>query len=303
MFSVAVGHTSSSSHHQSITSVPQCLCSRWADARMRPPELHPKSLQGPPQGSLYPPEEEEDGQAQVLSHPRGASRSRSGISAGSGRNVVAAGTMPAPCTGHLRDSPGAAAQAQPCSQGAGRKQMEMTLASISCGRTRRQDFLQHCSPCQPSRALGTTAITEGSQRCVPHTGTSTLWHPVPPHCPPGATGLQCQHTRSSTSRNQHDGIPCHCPQLCPARCWSAWGRIHPSAAPGARLELQAGLCDSEGLCEGRQAHPMQPPGLAQRRFIWNEQFPNKLCNLKILRKKAGGRGACGSSASAWGLQG
>lgn len=71
---------------------------------------------------------------------------------------------------------------------------------------------------------------------------------------------------------------CHCPQLCPVHYLSG-------SAPRAGLELQSGLHDSAELREGGQVHSMQPPGLAQRRFIWNEQFPNKLCNLKILRKR------------------
>lgn len=75
--------------------------------------------------------------------------------------------------------------------------------------------------------------------------------------------------------------------------------------PWRRLELQAGLPDSAELWEGGLACPAQPPGLAQWRFIWNRQFPNKLCNLKIFKekKKAEGRGARSSSASACGPQG
>lgn len=177
---MAVGHHQRlQPHHLGTTSIPQCPCSWWADARVRPPELHPNSLQHPPQGSLCPPEEE-DGQAQALSHPQGASglRSRSGISAGSGRNVVAAGTMPAPCTGPLRDSTGAAAQAQPCSQGAGRKQMEMTPAAISCGRTRG------LSP-PPLPLLAQQGLGHHRHHCsgLPKPcatqGTSTLLHPAP----------------------------------------------------------------------------------------------------------------------------
>lgn len=177
---MAVGHHQClQPHHLGTTSIPQCPCSWRADARVRPPELHPNSLQHPPQGSLCPPEEE-DGQAQALSHPQGASglRSRSGISAGSGRNVVAAGTMPAPCTGPLRDSTGAAAQAQPCSQGAGRKQMEMTPAAISCGRTRGLSPPPLPLPAQQGLGHHRHHCSGLPKPCAAQ-GTSTLLHPAP----------------------------------------------------------------------------------------------------------------------------
>lgn len=79
-------------------------------------------------------------------------------------------------------------------------------------------------PCWPSRALGTQGITApGCRSPVPHTGTSTLLHPVPSPswggtCGTG-TGLQCQHIRgaprSSTRRNLRHGTFCHCPQHTP----------------------------------------------------------------------------------------
>lgn len=63
-------------------------------------------------------------------------RALSGISAGSGRNAAAVGTMRhlAPILSVTRS--GAAARAQPRAQGAGRMQMEMTPVAVSCGRMR-----------------------------------------------------------------------------------------------------------------------------------------------------------------------
>lgn len=303
---MAVGHHQRlQPHHLGTTSIPQCPCSWWADACVRPPELHPNSLQRPPQGSLCPPEEE-DGQAQALSHPQGASglRSRSGISAGSGRNVVAAGTMPAPCTGPLRDSTGAAAQAQPCSQGAGRKQMEMTPAAISCGRTRG------LSP-PPLPLLAQQGLGHHRHHCsgLPKPcatqGTSTLLHPAPwldrCHLHPGVAHAttRCRtapargcpvsaHQGCTQELSQQEPAPWDPRPLAPAvpSMLLEWlGESPALGCPRVGLELWTGLRGGAELPEVGQARPAQPPGLAQWRFIWNEWFPNKLCNLKILRKR------------------
>lgn len=174
--------------------------------------------------------------------------------------------------------------------------MEMTVAAISCSRTHRLSspplLLLAQRPWAPETSLlsaakavcHTQAPAPCCTQCHLHAGVAC----ATTYCGMG-TGLQCLHIRgaprSSTSRNKWHVTLCHCPQLRPVHCLSGWGRAQPSAAPGAGLELQAGLLDSAELCEGGQVHPMQPPGLAQRRFIWNEQFRNKLCNLKILRKR------------------
>lgn len=136
----------------------------------------------------------------------------------------------------------------------------------------------HQHPAAPSALAG--PVPSPSQ-------CGTRHHPLPDGPLRGAA--RCQHIRgaprSSASRNQRHGTLGPCPQLCPACCWSGWGRAQPSAAPGVGLELWTGLRGGAELPEAGQARPAQPPGLAQWRFIWNEWFPNKLCNLKILRKR------------------
>lgn len=91
------------------------------------------------------------------------------------------------------------------------------------------------------------------------------------------------HQRCTQELNQKEPAAWDLLPLSPAHSRSGWGRAQPSAAPGMSLELQAGLHDIAELHEGEQVCPAQPPGLAHPRFIWNEQFPNKLRNLKILR--------------------
>ena len=77
---------------------------------------------------------------------------------------------------------GAAARAQPCSQGAGRKQMEMTPAAVSCGRTRwlSPPLLQLPSQ-RGRRDPGSVGIAARACKSpVPHAGTSTLLRPLSP---------------------------------------------------------------------------------------------------------------------------
>lgn len=97
--------------------------------------------------------------------PWGATRLRalSGISAGSGRNAAAEGTMRhlAPVLSVTRSA--AAARAQPCTQGAGRMQMEMTLVAVSCGRM-RPAFSSSAPDAEPG-ALGGSALCRRAEQC------------------------------------------------------------------------------------------------------------------------------------------
>lgn len=97
--------------------------------------------------------------------PWGATRLRalSGISAGSGRNAAAEGTMRhlAPVLSVTRSA--AAARAQPCTQGAGRMQMEMTLVAVSCGRM-RPAFSSSAPDAEPG-ALGGSALCRSAEQC------------------------------------------------------------------------------------------------------------------------------------------
>lgn len=71
---------------------------------------------------------------------------------------------------------GAAARAQPCSQGAGRKQMEMTPAAVSCGRTRwlSPPLFQLPSQRDPRDPASTGIAAQASKSPVRHAGTGPL---------------------------------------------------------------------------------------------------------------------------------
>lgn len=115
----------------------------------------------------------------------------------------------------------------------------------------------------------------------------TRHHPLPDGPLRGAA--RCQHIGGAPrSSSQQEPVPWHPRPLSPAvpSVLLEWlGESPALGCPRVGLELWTGLRGGAELPEVGQARPAQPPGLAQWRFIWNEWFPNKLCNLKILRKR------------------
>lgn len=216
-------------------------------------------------------------------HPRGAAglRARSGISAGSGRNVAAAGTMPAPCAGPLRDGAGSSCLGTALLS---RSQQEAD-GDDTGGRFLRQDARafstatpvaepagpgvhgQHCSslqkpctspllsPLPPSPAL-CRLLRPHHPRCgvcqvplpngQPALGCTLPTCQEPASCCPGAgakpVGIRGRGTSAAV------------PRLCPARCRGGGGG---RARGRTRLPLE-GSSPSELTLERRARGTAEP---------------------------------------------
>lgn len=159
---------------------------------------------------------------------------------------------------------GAAARAQPCSQGAGRKQMEMTPAAVSCGRTRwLSPPLLHL-PSQ--RDLGSKGIAAWACRSpVPDAGTGTLLA----HSPPAAPSPLRRVPGRSTERAMGCALPASsepasgCPGAEPAgtRGTGPCGAVpRPGMLPGWWWESPG----KDSAASGRLQPPRQSPAAPGR---------------------------------------
>lgn len=151
---------------------------------------------------------------------------------------------------------GAAARAQPCSQGAGRKQMEMTPAAVSCGRTRwlSPPLFQLPSQWDPRDPASTGIAAQASKSPVPHAGTGPLLRslsPGPAPCRlPWLHHSQCGMCQA-TLPNSQVALGCALPACQePASCCSGAG-AKPAQTRGretsaAVLRLCPACCQGGG---------------------------------------------------------
>lgn len=218
-------------------------------------------------------------------HPRGAAglRARSGISAGSGRNVAAAGTMPAPCAGPLGDGAGSSC---PGTALLSRSQQEAD-GDDTGGRFLRQDARafstaapvaepagpgvhgQRCSSLQkplcrtPAPAPSCAHSPRPRAVPTPPAAPSLVWRvPGPSAKRATGAGLHVAHvpgahkllpgSRSKTSRNQGKGNLCRCPPALPSMLprWRRWESWRKDSAAFGRLQPLGARPGAPGTGDG-----------------------------------------------------
>lgn len=229
MFRVAVGHCQLLQPlHLGTISTLQCLYSWWADARARDPRsCTPPASRVPHRDPSALPKRV--GSPGFVPSPGSIRPLLSlGISAGSGRNVVAAGTIPAPCTGGLRDS----VEQLPRHSPAPRSRQEADGEDTGHHFLRQDAGLSLALlSLQGRQGLGhQSIIAQGCQSHVPHT-PGALWLASVPS--PSWCGT-CHHAPwdGHIPGAQPAGTSSMGPSATIPRCWRAWGRAQPSAAPG-----------------------------------------------------------------------
>lgn len=194
-----------------------------------------KALQGAP----WPWPSLEDARAQPSARPTGAAglRALSGISAGSGRNAAATGTMPAPCTGPLRDEAGSSCLGTALHS----RSRQEADGDDTGGRFLRQDaagFLRCCSRCRASGAGGPRAA---------------LWHWDPAAPPSPAHGGPLLRIVCRRGTQGHSAARPSCPAL-PV---PPGGSPPPQHSPGAAAlrHSRDAAAPQPLLREGQQARP------------------------------------------------
>lgn len=216
-------------------------------------------------------------------------RARSGISAGSSRNVVAAGTMPAPCAGPLRDGAGSSCPGTALLSRSGQE----ADGDDTVGRFLRQDALAfstaapvaepagpegprvHRHGCRPAKAPCRTLAPApccarspqallrarvlwlhhpwcGVCRFTPPNGQLALGSPLPACQEPASC---CPGAGAKPAGTRGTGTSAAVPRLCPARCRSGGGGGRAQGRAQLPLEGSSPLDRAPELRAGRMAEP------------------------------------------------